>query len=387
MKKTFGKLFIIFGVLLCIFAFYGCGEEAETTLQSSDITSAEATKSTSETDETTEKVKETTSAAGTTSEAKETSAETTETEAQTVETSETEETSAQTEETTAETEETSSETESFTESVETTEITSSESCETEETVEETTEDPFAIEDELISELVEYLQGLMVECGIADTSISIQINDIKNGAQPLQVKFDSDDYYYVCAYYSPEHDEEQFIYCCAENYTWVRFNSEKDISEYYDGTKLWVAFQINRTELCIDLLPGGRKVPKVENFQLYTPVFVDGVNIASVIEYKDAFIYLNSSDSSAIYFCSTHILHDFNSMPLIELDGKSYITESLYVDTPGEGYEDDIRWRFGEYYDLLMEMMITDKYSVVHKSGKTIYYGLFEIEEFFNMIFK
>ena len=114
MKKNFWKLFIIFGVLLCVFAFYGCGEEAETTLQSSETTSAEATESTSETDETTEKVKETTSAAEITSEAEETSVETTETEVKTVETSETEETSIETETTKAETEETSSENETLT---------------------------------------------------------------------------------------------------------------------------------------------------------------------------------------------------------------------------------------------------------------------------------
>ncbi len=110
MKMKFSKLFIIFGVLLCIFAFYGCGEEAESTLQSSEITTAEATETPSETDETTAEVKETSStAAETTSEAEETSAEPTETEAKTVDTSEIEETSVETEVTSAEVDETTEE--------------------------------------------------------------------------------------------------------------------------------------------------------------------------------------------------------------------------------------------------------------------------------------
>lgn len=333
MKKQFGKLFIIFGVILCIFALVGCdlvlGNNPETEKKPAEESSSETFESS---EETTDK-----------SDGKDTEA--------------------------------------------TDPADESDLGEESSDSEETLADVFEPDEELMEALVDYLQNIMTNYEVPESSISMDIDKIKDGEQPLQLKFDPEKYYYVCAYYSPEHLEEKYLYCCAEEYTWVGFSNEKNIAEYYNGVKLCAAFQINRTELCIDLLPSNRKVPKVENFQLYTPVFEDGVNIASVIEYKDTFIYLNSSDSSSVYFCSKHILHDFNSMPLIELDGKSYITESLYVDTPGEDYEDDIRWRFGEYYDLLMEMMITDKYSVVHKSGKTIYYGLFEIEKFIDMIFK
>ncbi len=253
--------------------------------------------------------------------------------------------------------------------------------------EEPLADVFEPDEELVKELIDYLQQLCVEYDIGETSLSIKTDEIKKGAQPLQVKFDPDKYYYVCAYHSPECPEEDFLYCHADKYTWVGFSNEKNIAEYYNGVKLWAAFQINKTSLCIDLLPGDRNVPKIEHFQGYTPVFENGVNTTTRLEYKDTFIYLNSSDSDVVYMCSNHILHDFVSIPYIELDGKCYITQHLYTDAPYDGYERRIKWEFGDYYDILTEIMITDKYSVVNKSGRILYYGLFEINEFVDKVLK
>ena len=311
MKKQFGKLFIIFGVFICIFALVGCDLVLGNNPDPEKNPAEESSEGTSEISE-----------------------------ESTIESSE-----------------------------------------------EKLKDVFVPDEKLVAELVEYLQGLSWEHEIGETSLSIKIDEIKNGAQPLQVKFDPDKYYYVCAYYSPECPEEEFLYCHADEYTWVGFSNEKNIQEYYNGVKLWAAFQINKTSLCIDLLPGDRKVPQIENFQGYFPVFENGVNTTSRSEYKNTFIYLNSSDSDVVYIGSNHILHDFVSIPYIELDGKCYIAQYLYTGDPYPAYKTQLKWEFGEYYDILTEIMITDKYTKVDKSGRTIYYGLFEINEFVDTVLK
>ena len=252
---------------------------------------------------------------------------------------------------------------------------------------ETLEESFVPDEDLVEELVEYLQQLSWDYEIGETSLSIKIDAIKKGAQPLQLKFNPDKYYYVCAYHLPECPEEEFLYCHADEYTWVGFSNEKNIVEYYNDTKLCVAFQINKTDLCVDLLPSERNVSKVQHFQMYFPVFENGINTTPRSEYKDTFIYLNSSDSNVVYICSNHILHDFVSIPYIELDGKYYITRCLYTGDPSPASKNNLKWEFGEYYDILMEIMITDKYTEVNKSGNTMYYGLFEINEFVEKVLK
>ena len=332
MKKKFGKLFIIFGALICIFALVGCDFIF---VDNPNPEKNPAEESSSETVESSENL--------------------------------TEESGGKTTESTDPTDESSSEEES--------------------TEEEILEESFVPDEELVEKLIDYLQQLCVAYDIGETSLSIKTDEIKKGAQPLQVKFDPDKYYYVCAYHSPECPEEDFLYCHAEEYTWVGFSNEKNIAEYYNGVKLWAAFQINKTSLCIDLLPGDRNVPKVEHFKMYFPVFENGVNTTTRLEYKDTFIYLNSSDSDVVYMCSNHILHDFVSIPYIELDGKCYITQYLYTGEPSPTYKTKLKWEFGEYYDALTEIMITDKYSKIDNVGRKIYYGLFEINAFVDKVLK
>lgn len=377
MRKTFGKLFIIFGVLLCIFALYGCAEVAETTVQSSEITTAEATETTLETSETTAEEKETESTAEETiSKTEETSAEITETEEKTVETSETEETNVVTESTTAEL-------------VETTEIIVEETTEETTYNDETLEGLFVPDENLIEELIDYLEDIGSTSSDPDTVFKMtdQIDQINRGAQPLQIEFDPDRYYYACAYYTPEHLEEEDFYCCASEYTWVGFNDEENIVEYYNDTKLLVVIQINKTKLCLDILYDDRSVPEVEYFQIYSPIFVDGVNTAKSIIFDDKMIYLNTTDTSTVYIYSKRIIHDFSAMYYVKLDSRNYIVYDHTEHVENVANKEEFKNVFGNHYDQLIEIMITDKYFVENSKGEKIYYGIFEIEEFFNAITK
>ena len=335
MKKQFGKLFIIFGVILCILALVGCdlvlGNNPDPEKNPTEESSSE-----------------------------------------TVESSEnlTEESGGKTTESTDPTDESSSEEES--------------------TDEETFEDIFEPDENLVEALVEYLEDIGSISSGPDTYFKMmdQIDQINRGAQPLQIEFDPDKYYYICAYYSPEHlyDEETF-YCCSAEYTWVGFGSEENISEYYNGTKLLVAIQINKTELCVDILYDDRNIPEVEYFQVYSPIFENGINTAESIAFDDKMIYLNSTDAPTVYIYSKHIIYDFSVMYYVKLDSRNYIVYDHTEHVENVANKEEFKNVFGNYYDQLIEIMITDKYFVKNSKGEKIYYGIFEIEEFFNTVTK
>ena len=329
MKMNLRKLFIICGVLLCIFAFYGC--EEETSSQSSETTIAESIEVTSETNETTSDMKETTS-----------------------------------------------------ETIETSDETTKESTE-----DETLEESFIPEEDLVEAVIDYLEEISADSSHPDTyfKMTSQINQINKGAQPLQIEFDPDKYYYVCGYYSTEHLEEDVFYCCAAEYTWVGFINEENIVEYYNDTKLLVAIQINKTKLCIDILYDDRNIPEVEYFQVYSPIFVDGVNTAKSITFDDKMIYLNSTDAPNVYTCWSYIYHNFSAMYCIELDSCNYIVYDHTEHVKNLENKEDFKGVFGNYYDQLIEIMITDKYFITNSKGEKIYYGIFEIEDFLNAIMK
>ncbi len=90
--------------------------------------------------------------------------------------------------------------------------------------------------DLLLALINYLRWEKVHIEVGVTSTELKINDIKDGKQPLLVDFDSFDYYFVCCYYTPPHDLEIMDYCCAEKYTWVKFERESEIREYYNEQK-------------------------------------------------------------------------------------------------------------------------------------------------------
>jgi hypothetical protein len=231
MKKQFGKLFIIFGVILCIFALVGCDLVLG---NNPDPEKNPAEESSSETVESSEELP------------------------------------------TEETEETY-------------EILMGEAEKNWQS------GPMEVEgNALIAELIEYLYDLSkapwsepIYLGEED-----KINMVKGGMQALHVAFALENYYYVCGYINPEHERDEATYCCREKYNWVRYKSEDDIQEYYNGEKIVVAFQINNMIFAKEILPNENTVPEIAHFQLYEPVFVDGLNVNASIDFFDTAIYLN-----------------------------------------------------------------------------------------------
>ena len=320
MKKQFGKLFIIFGVILCIFALVGCDLIF---VDNPDPEKNPAEESSSETVESSENPNEESS---------------------------------------------------------------------EEPVEETTEEtwengPIEAEgNELIAELVDYLQELNAFHSVSYKSWEDKINDIKKGTQPIHIVFDSTQYYYVCGYFS-ETDRD---YNHTDKYTWVRFKKEGDIQEYYNDERIIVAFQINTSSSAVDIVQNNRAVSKVEHFQLYKTQFVDGVNVNAAISFDETFIYLNSSDKHNIYYSTGWYYNPLVTLKCINFDGEYYLPYRLYQ--VYNNVESEVEWEyieedFGKYYDVLRRITVTENYSSTSSSGVTTFYGLIPIEDFANEVLK
>ena len=243
------------------------------------------------------------------------------------------------------------------------------------------EEPTVLHPDLIDSMVEYLQQLTAQYDMPTYGFDDKITFILNGKRAFHVKFNSSDYYYACAFYNPSHTEPR-RYCCAENYTWVGFENEADILETYNGEQLIVVLQINKAVVCQDILQDTWDGSTMEQYQLYTPKFENGKNVASAVEFDGEFIFLSDSERLNLYCCEDYYFFRNVTLPCVELDGTCYLKYELYSEFPnGARDESDLQSDFGVYYDDLMEIMIADRYSVTQTTGEIDYYGLFELGEF------
>lgn len=241
-------------------------------------------------------------------------------------------------------------------------------------------------DVLVCALIEYLQDLLVEYDLPDTSTAIKIDEIKNGKQALHVGFDDSRYYFVCAYYDNTHEDETIDYCCATNYTWVKFEDPKEIGEKHKDLSFVVAFQINKASFVADILTKDAVVPNIEHFQEYFTNFNNGLNTNGAITFDTNFIYLNSSNYKDVYHSMSAYDNVLKTLPCICLNKRYYITKELYtIYADGTRSDSNVISDLGKYYDTLVNIMDTTSYSVTDENGRTTFYGLIEINDFSNCI--
>lgn len=250
------------------------------------------------------------------------------------------------------------------------------------------EDSDTLNDELIDSLIEYLQGLYVNYELPDTSLSIKIDNIKKGQQPLLVDFDPDIFYFVCGYYDGVTKNGPLKYRNSEEYTWVRFENQNEIKEIHEDKNFIVAFQINKALLVRDIASPQAIIPRIEHFQMYEPIFENGVNTNTHIIFEEEFIYLNPSSAERVYHSTSAFDHQVVTIPCILLDNEYYITRVTFsIHSNGNTSEGNLKGDFGTYYDALMSIMDTTKYSVTTTQGRTDYYGLIEINDFVDHILR
>lgn len=247
---------------------------------------------------------------------------------------------------------------------------------------------------LVVTLIDYLEEYRIQVELPPLSLSNQINQIKNGSKPLHTVFDSSDYYYVCGYYTSPHELEYVDYCCPEEYTWVKYEDESQIQEYSDEMKCIVTFQINNASTITDLLSNETSVSNVQHFQIYTPIFENGVNTETALIFDETFIYLCDTNENILYHCINTYYHELITIPCARFDNQYYV--SIYLDTIGSGEifilekslsKDAIIYNFGEYYDSIVSVMDTEKYRITNEQGYTHCYGLILLSDFINNIVK
>ncbi len=241
---------------------------------------------------------------------------------------------------------------------------------------------------LIFSLTEYLKNLHTEYEMPETSFVEKMEQIKNAHSSLHVKFNSSKYYYACAYYGSDHENEAETYCCVADYTWVRYDNEGDIREYRNDAPLVVAFQINQQLFARNIILDDTTNQEMEHYQVYQPVFEEGMNVASSIVFDSTFIYISQlANEQVIYHSVDAYNHDWITIPCIELEDQYYLIFPLYTEyTDGYRSEVNLVQEFGTYYDDLLNIMVTDQYDARDENGTT-YYGLFEINDFTNHFLK
>lgn len=242
--------------------------------------------------------------------------------------------------------------------------------------------------DMISALIDYLESQHVAHDMAPTSFAIKIRKIKkNGAQPLLVEFDPSKSYYVCGYYAGSQPiaSERLGNDCASEYTWLRYEKEEDIREKYRERTCVAAFRLNPASSVTDIRSESDAAPAFEHFERVKPVFEDGYNTEKFEDFDKLFIYLNSEAKEAkdtIYYTTSAYDRYHVTFSCVRLDGQIFIPVSIYVIEPtGERYDYDLKWEFGEYYDRLTEIMITDKYTLETTGGSFYYKGVFSIDDF------
>ena len=245
-----------------------------------------------------------------------------------------------------------------------------------------------VDEALICELVEYLQQMYVQYELVSKSVEKKIDEIKECDQPLHVTFDSSSSYYVCAYYNIEHDDEQLSYCCAREYTWIKYENANEITEYHNDEKILVSFQINAATSVRDISSSDSNVPRMEHFQLYICNFENGINVNPSLEFTDTFVYFGSLDESVIYHSTDWYHHTLVTLVCIFYNNQYYIPLLMGYVYPGEEeHKAYMMGMLGKYYDDLLDVTINGEYtknglSQVHE----YYYVVIKLEDFIDTIY-
>ena len=240
---------------------------------------------------------------------------------------------------------------------------------------------------MILDLIHYLQGLQVDREMVPPTLRLKLHLIKgDGYSTWHVGYTSSNYYFVCAYYNSEHEStEKHAYCCADKYTWLKFDNESEITEYYNDQKLFVAFQLNRP---LFVNTAKKRVPNIEHFQRYEAEFKDGVNVKEAIVLEDtSYIFLTSSDRENIYHSKHMFDHEHSTIPCIYDDGQFYVRLDLPRQKDGSLDTEDISYDFGDHYDRIMCVIeaFGRETSVVHDNGVKSNYAEIPLDIFRNEV--
>ena len=217
-------------------------------------------------------------------------------------------------------------------------------------------------------------------------------------RPLEVTFDTFDYYFVCGY---DNDPDNHCYeIRAMKCNWYKFDSADEIPEFYGGEKCAYVFQFNKASSIVNLLEGQSDVPEMEHFLWYQPEFQDGYNVKSPIAYGETIIYLcyinyldpmsnaymKIWDEGTIYYSTSSYNYKWVTIPTVDIYGDIYISMlTNQIFSAEEEVEISLESRFGKYTEFFVDKVEFNKYSISYPDSTTYCYSCILVEDFFKIL--
>ena len=240
--------------------------------------------------------------------------------------------------------------------------------------------PLDKDSDVIESIIDYIDNYYSDHDMPSNSPEWKLRRIESEVyRPMEVTFDTFDYYFVCGYDNDPGDN--YHESRAKKCNWYKFNSAEEIPEYYNGEKCAYVFQFNKASSIVNLLEGQSDVPKMEHFLWYQPEFEDGYNAKSPIAYGETIIYLCYTDylnystfsgikiwnEGTIYYSTSSYDYRWVTIPYVEFFDERYISLLTRQVTQTNGEENigerDIALYFGKYSDDFTDVIEMEKYSI------------------------
>ena len=253
--------------------------------------------------------------------------------------------------------------------------------------EQPTYNTIEVSDEVIQMCVDTLYYASAAGDGAYEPICLKIKGVATGwYNATQVSVDPDDFYFICAYFDdPYPPLNKYFPFHIKQYTWVAFDSPYDIPQYYNGIEFVRAVQINRASQCVDFLSGEDSDITVEHCQRFYPSFSNGFNTADALICEESYVYLSScypypKDKKTYYYTAYTPFRENLIIPFMTVEGETYLMTFVGNEWPDGDYTDYKTPFFGEYYDYLMNVMVSEYEEHDKKTGHISFHALFEPED-------
>ena len=243
---------------------------------------------------------------------------------------------------------------------------------------------FDLEQQIIDNLCNHLYHLTADHEMDEDTLHRKLNDLIYGQNLMYVEFDSEEYFFACAYY----DGPKYEYQNAKRFIWRGYNNPSDIKETYDDVNIYLTFQINKSSKKIDLLTNQPLSSNVLYYQSYPTEFLDGYNINKPLINKEKLLYIVYKYEDYVFCSKQYFAYRWISFDLVEENDILYIKQGFIADFENGQIVSSrfLEIDFKEYYDELMSMMIIPS-EFANSSGEIDAYGLFKIDDIVDLIYK
>ena len=234
-----------------------------------------------------------------------------------------------------------------------------------------------VDEGIVAALSNHLDDIRTDHDLISWTLSRQIKEVKNGAQPLLVTFDSVETYYVGVYfigehYIPDYPLEIADYCCHEEYVWVRFDSTEDITKTYNNRYLLAAFTIWNIHSVMDIRSENANAPSFVLFDTFSFSGNPGDEITPPKLPIEVFIFINTNiGADTVYHGLRSYKNHFYFVDCAILSDEYYLIYPMHT----------IINEFEEYYDELIAITNTEGHWITNRYGGQEYCAIIKVNDF------